>query len=372
MQSKNFTTRDGLASNVVNCGLQDRQGYLWLGTNLGLTRFDGHRFENFYVEEEGMRLIGGITDIVEDTTRNILLMSSQDYRLLCFDLGRMCFVKRSDVEFPTAHDRYAREREYVSRAQSLGIERGNKTNRRHDLHYLKLDDGRELFATIDNGLFLYDPATNHLSHHCSTDENPVIESDYLNGFLQDRSGGIWLFTTFAGIYQLVLDNKVLMSHPLTGNIRSFSQLSDHEIAVADMDGNLFCYDLNTLSSRLIFNEGHRVYTTNTDSKGRLWIGTRGGGVWTLHHKTVKRLDEVPARQIYDIVIAPDETLWIGSLDGGLIEGRQTDDGEYTFKASLANVKVHELCFDTKGRLWLATEMGIFVKDGESTYASTAW
>ncbi len=280
LQSKNFTTRDGLASNVVNCGLQDRQGYLWLGTNLGLTRFDGHRFENFYVEEEGVRLIGGITDIVEDTTRNILLMSSQDYRLLCFDLGRMCFVKRNDVEFPTAHDRYAREREYVSRAQSLGIERGNKTNRRHDLHYLKLDDGRELFATIDNGLFLYDPATNHLSHHCSTDENPVIESDYLNGFLQDRSGGIWLFTTFAGIYQLVLDNKVLMSHPLTGNIRSFSQLSDHEIAVADMDGNLFCYDLNTLSSRLIFNEGHRVYTTNTDSKGRLWIGTRGGGVWT--------------------------------------------------------------------------------------------
>lgn len=75
---------------------------------------------------------------------------------------------------------------------------------------------------------------------------------------------------------------------------------------------------------------------------------------------------MPARQIYDIVIAPDETLWIGSLDGGLIEGRQTDDGEYTFKASLANVKVHELCFDTKGRLWLATEMGIFVKDGEST------
>ena len=96
------------------------------------------------------------------------------------------------------------------------------------------------------------------------------------------------------------------------------------------------------------------------------------GCGLLHHKTVKRLDEVPARQIYDIVIAPDETLWIGSLDGGLIEGRQTDDGEYTFKASLANVKVHELCFDTKGRLWLSTEMGIFVKDGESTYASTAW
>lgn len=53
MRVKNFTTRDGLASNVVNCGLQDRQGYLWFGTNHGLTRFDGYRFANFYVEANG-------------------------------------------------------------------------------------------------------------------------------------------------------------------------------------------------------------------------------------------------------------------------------------------------------------------------------
>ena len=49
IRATNFTTRDGLGSNVVNCGLQDRQGYLWFGTNHCLTRFDGHRFVNFYV-----------------------------------------------------------------------------------------------------------------------------------------------------------------------------------------------------------------------------------------------------------------------------------------------------------------------------------
>ena len=34
IRTQNFTSRDGLASNVVNCGLQDHQGYIWLGTNL--------------------------------------------------------------------------------------------------------------------------------------------------------------------------------------------------------------------------------------------------------------------------------------------------------------------------------------------------
>ena len=96
IRSHNFTTREGLASNVVNTIIQDRQGYLWLGTNHGLTRFDGHRFENFFVDENGEKRIEGITHIVEDTTRNVLLMSGKDYRLLCFDLAQMQFIS-SDV-----------------------------------------------------------------------------------------------------------------------------------------------------------------------------------------------------------------------------------------------------------------------------------
>ncbi|MBQ8467425.1 MAG: hypothetical protein IJ546_07015, partial [Prevotella sp.] len=75
IRSRNFTTREGLSSNVVNTIIQDRRGYLWLGTNHGLTRFDGHQFVNFYVEDNGEQQIEGITHIVEDTTRNVLLMS---------------------------------------------------------------------------------------------------------------------------------------------------------------------------------------------------------------------------------------------------------------------------------------------------------
>lgn len=152
----NYTIRDGLASNVVNCGLQDRQGYIWLGTSHGLTRFDGHRFANFYVEEDGDRQIEGITSMVEDTTRNVLLMSGRDHRLLCFDLGQMHFVESTNMKYPQQNDLEAREQEYLQRANELGVVRGNKTNRRHDLHYACLGDGRELFATIDNGFFVYD------------------------------------------------------------------------------------------------------------------------------------------------------------------------------------------------------------------------
>lgn len=100
-------------------------------------------------------MIEGITHIVEDTMKNVLLLAGNGYRLLCFDLGKMQFVSADGMTFPKNPDEERREQAYMERAIELGIDRGNRTNRRHDLHYARLNDGRELFATIDNGFFVY-------------------------------------------------------------------------------------------------------------------------------------------------------------------------------------------------------------------------
>src|ERR1700752_4611707 len=39
-----FTVEDGLSSNVVNAIVQTRNGFLWIGTDAGLNRFDGRHF----------------------------------------------------------------------------------------------------------------------------------------------------------------------------------------------------------------------------------------------------------------------------------------------------------------------------------------
>ena len=362
----NYTTRDGLGSNVVNCGLQDRQGYIWLGTNYGLTRFDGHRFANFYVEAGGQRQIEGITHIVEDTTHNELLMSGKDYRLLCFDLGEMRFVNAEGKVFPKNSNDETVEHIFMNRARELGIDRGNKTNRRHDLHYAKLDDGREIFATIDNGFFIYEPANGHLQQYRSTDERPIIESDYINGILKDRSNGVWLFTTFAGIYRLDMGDDALKKHALAPNIRSMAQIDDQHIAVADMEGRVYSYNPDTRESSMIFNEGIRAYALNADDKGRLWIGTRGGGVWIMDGRK-RKIENLPARQIYDIVFSPGGTTWFATLDGGLIEGHEQSDGSFLFFPWLLEEKIHELAIDRYGRLWIAAESGVWVMDGDETH-----
>src|SRR6201987_2381412 len=43
-----FTVEDGLSSNVVNAIVQTRNGFLWIGTDAGLNRFDGRHFTPIY------------------------------------------------------------------------------------------------------------------------------------------------------------------------------------------------------------------------------------------------------------------------------------------------------------------------------------
>jgi len=48
---RNFTTKDGLAGNVVNALALDLQGNLWIGTNQGVSRFDGQAFTTLTTQD---------------------------------------------------------------------------------------------------------------------------------------------------------------------------------------------------------------------------------------------------------------------------------------------------------------------------------
>ncbi|MDX2063413.1 MAG: two-component regulator propeller domain-containing protein [Bacteroidia bacterium] len=50
-QAHRYTAADGLASDYANCLLADREGYLWVGTDRGISRFDGSQFVSFTADE---------------------------------------------------------------------------------------------------------------------------------------------------------------------------------------------------------------------------------------------------------------------------------------------------------------------------------
>jgi ligand-binding sensor domain-containing protein/two-component sensor histidine kinase len=80
------TVQDGLSHDKVNCILQDRKGFIWIGTNDGLNRYDGHNFIIFRNKPGDTTSISGntITDLLEDE-EGLLWIATDDGGLTRYD-----------------------------------------------------------------------------------------------------------------------------------------------------------------------------------------------------------------------------------------------------------------------------------------------
>ena len=78
-----LTEQQGLGNNTVNTIHQDQKGFLWIGTDIGLTRYGGNSFHTYNLSRPGGEPIS-ISNI-EETEDRYLWLESEDGILSCFD-----------------------------------------------------------------------------------------------------------------------------------------------------------------------------------------------------------------------------------------------------------------------------------------------
>ncbi|MCX6351337.1 MAG: histidine kinase [Bacteroidetes bacterium] len=97
---RNYTVKDGLPNTVVYYAMQDKKGFMWFCTETGLSRFDGHTFENFGLED-------GLADIenlktYEDTKGRIWILSYNGK--LCYYLNGKFYNEKNDTTIRHSSD----------------------------------------------------------------------------------------------------------------------------------------------------------------------------------------------------------------------------------------------------------------------------
>ena len=70
---KKITKIDGLSQSSVNCFFEDELGFMWVGTDDGLNKYDGNSFEVFSLEKRESEVLSNsaVLDLKADSSRNI-------------------------------------------------------------------------------------------------------------------------------------------------------------------------------------------------------------------------------------------------------------------------------------------------------------
>ena len=394
------TFDDGLPSNNITVLAQDADGYLWVGTNDGLARFDGRRYEIFrnipgdqtslpqnwiqtLLHDGGQTLWfgtdGGGLGWIDTRTLQIGSLNSEASALSGDTLWAITDAPDNSL-WVAPYDGGVQRFDLSTRTfdPPLVQSRGSKFGNVFALA-LEFDQrGRLWIATGGAGVLIHDPAAGTLIQRKSQTNDPSSLPDDLVFDLESHEDAMWLATQ-NGIAVQRPDRQGferLFTREQTAN----SNAAFTEILI-DADGNLWgaarsellYYDIGERKSRR-FRHRPAVYgslpnvqveSILEDREGQIWIGTEGGGLYRLkpdwqnfafyvHEPT--REDSLPAAKTQAVFAAEDGRVWVGSLDAGLSVLNPANESVRRFDADNSNLPLDATAFSfangPRGSLWV--------------------
>ena len=176
--------RDGLADNFVRDIMTDSEGYVWLSTINGLSRYDGYRFLNFYPQQWGGRS-GDVTMVRQTADGTLWMVCSGELLTYCRDAQTW-------------------QKDGTERLHEMGME-GSRVNRLH------VDDEGGLWVATEQGLYHHDYQQARLSHIDCRGLAPILH-------ILTKNGITLVVTADYRIYQVTANgkSKLLTRHPNPG------------------------------------------------------------------------------------------------------------------------------------------------------------
>ncbi len=313
-----------MASSTVTCIFQDSRGYLWFGTQQGISRFDGREFKNYYMGEE----------------------FSNDYAWNIYE------APNGDLWFATVLGGVIRYRE------------GSFKNftRKHGLvddHVFAIaadGQGKLWFGTF-GGISVFDGK----DFKTITREQGLV-SNRVNDIAAAASGELW-FGTWGGV-------SCYKKGKFT-NYTTAEGLVENRVKrlLTDSRGNLWIGTMNGLSryrdgkfytyTQKDGLSGNEINALDEDRRGKIWIGTNGGlsyfsGGTFKNYNTSHGLPDNAITAVFEDKAGH---IWLGCRRGA---GRMfsRDIGRYTQAEGLVNNLVSCVLQDRQGRYWIGTGDGL--------------
>lgn len=336
-----YSVVHGLAQSKIYALIQDTEGYIWMGTAAGASRFDGVVFNNFSTED-GLAP-GSVRAVYQDSKGNIWFGHNDGgltrYNGKTFETTLLGgeIIKSDITSIIESDDGHL----WITSMGSGAVQITNPFDNLKDLKYEQYK-GNRLSDRVSNSY--KDPRG---TLHFITDMGITVYNPEINNF----------------------ENYNLPKLPRYNAIITMHEDPEGNIWFGTYNGGLFKYvpstdEMNFYDTRHGLSHIWISYITS-DSKGNVWIGTWGGGITRIRGDEFKIYNSgngLPDNEIRVILEDIEKNILIGTNNNGLSIFKGENFISYLENDGLVNPQVWAIHEDKAGKVWLGTEKGLSVMD----------
>lgn len=383
---QSWARENGLPQNTVQTLVQTKDGFVWLGTEAGLVRFDGIAFQIFD-RNSNPALPGSDIRCLLTTPDGALWIGTsgglarwKDGAMTAFTTqnglpgnGILSLSEAKDGQLWIGTDQgFARE------SEDRIVAAGNPDALPHTMQPPNMGSGVDVFEEqMPDGLAVTGsrseleiaPRKKAAGPNTRLDVGRDLPGSRIQVVLADREGTLWIGTN-EGLVRWV--NGRIERFPITDPLATASVLALME----DREMNLWI-GTETDGLQILRDQRFRILDTREglssdsittvvdDRKRTLWIGTQDAGINVLPWngnapgkvKTLSVKNGLASDVILSLAAAPNGDLWVGTPDG-LNRIRNGNIATITSIDGLPDDFIRSLLVDTDGSLWVGTRHGL--------------
>jgi len=399
-----FTIEDGLSQTSVSCLIQDSRGFLWIGTQDGLNKFDGYSFLNIKNEPSDTNTLSdnSINCIYEDSDKNLWIgtnaglnkynVYTEKFTHYLFDQDDLNSLREDEV-----YDVYQDKSGYIWIKTENYLSRLNLSSNkfRHYEHYNDVfnfvpvidkfsifeDHKEQLWIGTKDGLNYFDRKLEIFKRYRhNPKDNSSLSSNNVNAVFEDSEHNLWIGTE-DGLNKFNWESETFKRYLSSSNDLNYNIIND---IYEDNDGNLWIATDNGLNkfdkkteTFTVYNKfiyDNKVVLTNSftdiiqDRTGIIWAGSLQGLIkiednvkkFKLYNKAK---DQTPLflNNYVSSIFKKNDIVWIGTWGAGLYlfnPKTQKSINYNTSNSNIVNDHVHKIFEDEKGGIWIGTQNGL--------------
>lgn len=368
--TKTYAIEAGLVQSQATAIQQDRDGYLWIATQGGISRFDGLFFKNYTIDD-GL-LSNLVFTIAQDSTGRLWAGTSHGINILDGDT-LLTLTTKDGLLDNHINDILIASDKSIWIASRSGLSKYDGTSFTHltpedglisaNITTLAITSDGHLWFGTNYGLCQYDT----VSVSCYTPEQG-LPAGTVNDVMVDQIGRIWAATnTGLAQYAAATDRFITLAGVSMQSAMSLLEDKKGGIWIGHRQG-VTRLDANGVVTHNWRDGNWITRALHEDREGNVWAGTSGYGILQFkqtafsHMNPILGLEEDAPLSLYEDSL---ERLWVGTkmtglymIDGSTIRQFNTNDNP------LLN-HVRSIKEDLNGHLWIGSIGGITHFDGHA-------